>query len=36
MKIDDLEVLDLNDNEDEEWENVDFPDEEINWKKEID
>ena len=35
MKIDDLEVLDLNDNEDEEWENIDFPEDKIDWKKEI-
>lgn len=35
MKIDDLEVLDLNEDEDKEWESVDLPDEEeVDWKKE--
>ena len=35
MKINDLEILDLNEEENEDWETVDFPDEEkFDWKKE--
>lgn len=36
MKINDLEILDLNEDENKEWEDIDFPEEEtVNWKSEI-
>lgn len=36
MKMNDLEILDLNEDENKEWETVEFPDEDtVNWKKEI-
>lgn len=36
MKLDDLDVLDLNEDEKDEWDSVEFPDEEkVDWKKEI-
>lgn len=35
MKLDELEILDLNVDEDEDWDSVEFSDDKVDWKKEI-